>query len=478
MRRVAFVPCAGLLVLAACDRPTVSTEPPLVPSIDAELRQALVQWSVVPIDTLNAQDAARVELGQALVFDKLLSGNRDIACATCHHPSTHGADGLSLAIGTGGAGLGASRTLGAGREFVPRNAPSLLNQGLRSFYLLWDGRIGGHGSGPFESPPGITFPAGTPNTLAAQAMLPVLDRREMRGEPGDVDVFGNPNELAQIDDDQTDAIWRAIMQRLLAVPEYAEMFDAAFPQTQRSALAFRHATTALAAFITEAFTRVDSPFDRYLGGDDGALSVEAKRGALLFFAGRRNDAPQGAPAPVPFFRTCGSCHNGPLLGGQDFANVGVPQLGPGTGTGAPLDRGRGELLIARGEADQNSVNFYHFRFRVPPLRNVELTAPYMHNGAYATLEAVVRHYSDVPDALINYDVSQLSPVLRDRYHGGATVAGVVLSTLDHRLQTPFDFSEDEERDLVVFLRSLTDPAARDLRALIPERVPSGLPVER
>src|SRR2546430_17217197 len=73
--------------------------------------------------------------------DKILSGNRDVACATCHHPSTHEGDGLSLSIGTGGTGLGPSRTLGPARQFVRRNAPSLLNDGLGLFYLFWDGRV-------------------------------------------------------------------------------------------------------------------------------------------------------------------------------------------------------------------------------------------------------------------------------------------------------------------------------------------------
>src|SRR5438034_4634564 len=76
---------------------------------------------------MPAQDPARVDLGRALMFDKILSGNRDVACATCHLPAQHAADGLSLAIGTGGTGAGPARTLGPGRQFVPRSAPSLLN---------------------------------------------------------------------------------------------------------------------------------------------------------------------------------------------------------------------------------------------------------------------------------------------------------------------------------------------------------------
>jgi cytochrome c peroxidase len=429
-----------------------------VVAIDTELREAIARWGVVPIGPMQPQNAAAVELGRALFFDKILSGNRDISCATCHHPSTAGTDAMSLSVGTGGTGLGPSRTLGTGRQFVPRNSPSMLNQGLRPFYIFWDGRVSGHQAGPFTTPPDVRLPFGLPNILAAQAMLPVLNRREMRGEPGDADVFGDPNELAQFADSQYVQVWQAIMQRVLAIPEYAQRFSEAFGMGV-GALRFQHAATTIAAFLTESFTRANSPFDRYLARDDAALSPEAKRGALFFFG----------TGP------CASCHNGPLLGGGSFANVGVPQIGPGTGSGAPLDFGRGDVN-AQLPPPPPGPSFSRFAFRVAPLRNVELTAPYFHSGAYPTLEAVVRHYNNVPQALETYDVSQLAPELRAAYHGEASVINAILTTLDFRLRGPLNLSEQDQRDLVAFLKSLTDPAARDLSALVPASVPSGLPV--
>ena len=120
-----------IFVAGACDE--VNHELPLPPSGDAELRQQLQQWGVVAIGPMAVQDPALVALGQALFFDKILSGNRDISCATCHTAADHLGDGLSIAVGTGGTGTGAARTLGAGREFVPRNAPTLLNAGLGLF---------------------------------------------------------------------------------------------------------------------------------------------------------------------------------------------------------------------------------------------------------------------------------------------------------------------------------------------------------
>jgi len=455
MTRIVGMAYLGLLALAAgCDGWKTPSGPPA--SLDAELRQSLSRWGTVPIGPTPAQAPALVDLGQALMFDKELSGNRDIACATCHHPVSHAGDGLALSIGTGGSGLGPSRTLGPGRQFIPRNAPTLINTGLNAPYLFWDGRVSGFGfggGGPFQTPAGAALPSGLPTLLAAQAMFPVMNREEMRGVPGDRDRFGNPNELAEFGDSDFVGLWQAVMRRLLAIPEYVSKFNAAFPGTPSSELGFQHAATAIAAFETQALTRTNSPFDRYLQHDDAAMTAEQKRGALLFFGDKAR---------------CASCHGGPLLGGQTFSNAGVPQLGPGVGNGAPLDFGRGELF---------NQEFYRFAFRATPLRNVELTAPYMHDGAFADLAAVLKHYNDVPKALREYDASQLPPGLQPMYHGDDATITAVLTNLDGRLAQPLNLSEVEISELVAFLKALTDPSARDLTSLIPARVPSGLPVQ-
>ena len=451
MTRFVRTASLGLLALViGCDGWKTPSEPPA--ALDAELRQSLSRWGTVPIGPTPAQPPALVDLGQALMFDKVLSGNRDIACATCHNPASHAGDGLALSIGTGGSGLGPSRTLGPGRQFIPRNAPTLVNTGLGAFYLFWDGRVSGS-SFAFQTPAGAALPPGLPNILAAQAMFPVVNRDEMRGAPGDRDRFGNPNELAALGDTDFVAVWQAVMPRLLAIPEYVSKFTAAFPGTPTSELGFQQAATAIAAFETQALTHTASPFDRYLQHDDAALTSEQKRGALLFFGDKAR---------------CSSCHGGPLLGGQSFANAGVPQLGPGVGSGAPLDLGRGELF---------NQEFYKFAFRVSPLRNVELTGPYMHDGAFPTLEAVLKHYNDVPRTLREYDTSQLPPALQQMYHGDDATIAAVLTNLDGRLTQPLHLSDVEIGELVAFLKSLTDPAARDLTSLIPARVPSGLPVQ-
>jgi cytochrome c peroxidase len=285
-------------------------------------------------------------------------------------------------------------------------------------------------------------------------MMPVTNRVEMRGNAGDVDAFGNANELAQPADTAYGAIWSGVMHRVLAISAYMQKFNAAYPLVSADRLGFEHAANAIAAFETETFTRAGSPFDHYLAHDDGALTPDAKQGALLFFGKAR----------------CSQCHNGPLLGGQEFASVGVPQLGPGSGSAAPLDIGAGDSVKGR------SFTFPKFFFRVAPLRNVELTAPYMHDGAYPTLEAVVRHYNNVDSALKSYDVTQVDASLRASYHGDAATINALLTSLDGRLRQPLALTADEQRHLVAFLKSLTDPAARDLHSIAPSSVPSGLPV--
>jgi cytochrome c peroxidase len=453
-KRIRRAAIAALTAAVACADGNI-TPIETSPSLDAQVRQAVSGWGVVPILPVTAPDPALVDLGRSLFFDKLLSGNRDVACASCHNPALGTSDGMSLAVGTGAVRTGASRSPGPGRQFTPRNAPPLFGAGLRPFYLFWDGRVSEFGGqAAFASPAGAALPSGLSSVLAAQAMFPVTNRVEMRGSPGDQDVLGKPNELAAVPDTQYAAIWSAVMRRVLAVNAYVQKFNAAYPSMPVGQLGFQHAANAIAAFEVATFVKTASPFDRFLARDDAALSIDAKRGALLFFGKAR----------------CSQCHNGPRLGGENFASVAVPQLGPGMGADAPLDAGRGDPTIG---VQPQTPKFF---FRVPPLRNVELSAPYMHDGVYPTLEAVVRHYNNVDSAVTSYDPSQLDPALRSSYHGDAATINLLLSSLDGRLRQPLGLSPDEQRQLVAFLKSLTDPGARDLRAVVPASVPSGLPV--
>ena len=438
-------------VLAACRGEAVGPS-----SSDLELRNALQQFGVAPLGPPPTANPALLLLGQALMFDKELSGNRDISCGTCHAPTTATSERLSLSVGTGAIGQGSGRHPGNGREFIHRHTPELFNRGAPEFRdMFWGGRVRLDSSGTLITPAGANLPPGLSGPLAAQALFPLRSDTEMRGIPGDLDVRGQVNELALLAGNDWTGIWNAIMTRLLAIPEYVALFRTAYPALGSSDPEIEHVANAIAAFEASTWHSAGSPFDRYLAGNDQALDPISKRGASLFF-GVIGDA------------GCASCHSGPHLTDMGYANIAIPAVGPGLGPGTPLDDGRVQVT---GLADDR------FGFRTPPLRNVELTGPWMHNGTYTTLEGAVRHHVDAANSLRQYDPSQLDPAVAATHSGSAAVTAEILQTLDPRMAQPLELSEVDIQDLLAFLRALTDPAARNLEGDVPASVPSGLPVD-
>ncbi len=330
--------------------------------------------------------------------------------------------------------------------------------------MFWDSRAEQNADGTFSTPFGDALPADIPNVLTVQAMFPVIGRNELRGLKGDRDIFGEINEIAQIDDDDHQAIWDAVMARLLAITEYRDQVQLAFPYIPVDELGVEHAAEAIAAFEGATFTFTGSPWDRYLAGDDQALADAAKRGALLFY-GTAN---------------CARCHRGNLLTDQEHYNIAVPQIGPGKGQEAPLDLGRGRIIdkpcLREAVPCLNQDQSLRFAFRTPPLRNITLTAPYMHNGAFSTLEDAVRHHLEPEESLRNYDPTQhLPPELQDTVQDDAAVLNELISTIAP--VTPTETLTDAEyTDLLDFLTALTDPAAENIADAPPDRVPSGLSI--
>jgi len=436
-----FLPCCALLLFGC-------------PSVDTQLRDVVDELNLAPLQAPTVADAALFELGQALFFDKELSGNRDMACATCHHPLAGTGDGLSVAVGVGGTGFGPDRVLGAGRSFIPRNSPEVFNRGDAAWTtMFWDNRVALLETGELHTPAGVDLPAGLSGVLAAQALFPPTSNAEMRGNPGDLDVFGVPNELGVLDADDLDGIWQGIMARLVAIDEYVDLFAAAYPRINTEDLHFRDAANAIAAFEADAFALTNTPWDGYLGGDDTALSDEAKRGALLFYT----DA------------GCGECHSGDLLTDQLTHNICAPQVGPGRGDDAPLDLGR---AAETGDAAER------FAFRTPPLRNVSETGPWMHDGSYLSLEDSVRHHFDPQAAMMSYDPTQLRSELRDSFVNDELILEDMLSNLDPLVAEDPGISDADVADLMAFMTTLTDPAAGELQQTVPDEVPSGLVVDR
>jgi cytochrome c peroxidase len=410
------------------------------------------------------RDVALEELGRLLFFDKILSGNRNISCATCHHPMAMTGDGLSLPSGEGGRGLGVTRDAGAGasriHERVPRNAPHVFNLGAIEFTRMFhDGRVevmASHRSG-YRSPAGDDLPRGLISPLAVQAMFPVTSPAEMAGQHGE-----NPVADAAADGNLP-RLWALLANRVQAIPEYVDLFKAAFVDVRRTDdITFVHVANAIAAFEAAAWRADGSPFDAYLRGDEGAMTPRQLEGMALFY---------GAMG-------CVDCHAGPFQTDHDFHAIGVPQIGPGKGDDPPDGRTGGRHDFGREQVTH--VRTDRMKFRTPTLRNVVLTGPWGHDGAYDDLETMVRHHLRPRWHLQNYDASQMvvpsRPDLDDIdmvvMHDPPSV-GLIQSCIE----VPGRAVPDEQVELLLeFLQALTDPRSLDMRADVPRSVPSGLPM--
>jgi len=239
----------------------------------------------MPVPDANPLTPAKIALGRRLFFDKRLSRDGTLACASCHDPKLAFSDGRKVARGIGGAD-------------GTRNAPAIINRGYgRTFF--WDGRA---------------------KTLEQQALEPIL----------------NPKELGM-----TEALVES-----------------------RTGLPIAEVTAALASYV-RTIRSGDSRFDRYAAGDQRALSDLEKMGLAVFRGKAR----------------CSTCHAGPNFSDENFHNTGIAWR-----EGKLVDDGAGAG-----------------KFKVPTLREVARTAPYMHDGSLKTLEDVVDYYDGGGNANPNLD---------------------------------------------------------------------------
>jgi cytochrome c peroxidase len=326
----------------------------------------------VPKD--NPMTAEKVALGRELFFDKRLSADATVSCATCHAPERAFADGKRVAEGIGG-------------RRGTRNTPTLLNA-MFNTGQFWDGRV---------------------ESLEAQARLPLV----------------NPDEMGSQTDEQ-------ILARLRGDTDYVKKFARIFG----GAITMEAVARALAAF-ERTLVAGNSPFDRYQAGDMNALSGAARNGMILFRGKARcnvcHTINQGFGA-YPFLSDGNYRNTGVAAGDAGFAAAGRQAMQvAGNFTPALLAEIRTHKeapLLGRFLVTGNTLDIG--AFRTPSLRNVELTAPYFHDGSAATLADVVKFY----------------------VKGGNDNA-----FRDWQLE-PVDLSEDEQRDLVEFLKALTSDEAR------------------
>ena len=298
---------------------------------------------VLPVSAQESNDpvarTAIEELGRLLFWDPILSGSRDIACVSCHHPEFAYADGRPLSLGTGSAGLGPKRTdtTGGMIPMTSRNSPTILNVGFNG---LDDNR---RRRQSFDGTVASVNQANAPmfwdnrvRSLELQALEPIKAFEEMRGS-------AYPE----------DAALDTVVARLEEIPEYVALFESAFG-TPASVTAPRIGA-AIAAF-ERTLTAMNSPFDRYRSGHTTALTAAQRRGMEAF-----DDV------------GCDRCHDGVMFSDFDLHAEGVAEH---------------PLLEAADAGDGR------FRFRTPTLRNIALTPPYMHNGTLETLEDVLVFYDN------------------------------------------------------------------------------------
>ncbi len=321
--------------------------------------------------------------------------------------------------------------------------------------LFHDGRLSVsdlYGTG-FDSPAEEYLPAGLDGLIAAQALFPLVSMAEMAGQPGE-------NEIAQAATERLDKAWPLLAARVSGIPAYAEMFADAFDDVRRPGeITITHVANALAAFIGTEWRSFDSPFDAW-ARDGTPLPPEAEAGRRLFYGEAG----------------CSGCHSGPLLTDQRFHAAGLPQFGPGrTRRFDPMARDVGRM----GSSDRLEDAY---RFRTPSLRNVALTAPYGHNGAYPTLEGIIRHMADpraaraawTPDMAALPEVPWLAAgdftVAADRFESARQARALDIE--------PRPLDDPEVARIAAFLQGLTGASATGPRPLgRPETVPSGLPVD-
>lgn len=272
---------------------------------DALRQQAKARFGIIPAEPpaleQNEITPEKVELGKMLFFEPRLSASHLISCNTCHNVGMGGDDDLPTSIGHGW-------------QKGPRNSPTVFNAVFNAAQF-WDGRA---------------------EDLAEQAKGPVQAGVEMASTP----------EL--------------VVETLGSMPEYVERFQRSFPD-QENPLTFDNMAKAIEAFEATLTTR-NSRFDRFVEGDDSAMTEQEQEGLTHFIK-----------------KGCAGCHGGVNFGGQQYFPFGLVQK-PGADVLPVGDKGRFE--VTRTATDE-------YVFRAAPLRNIELTAPYFHSGAVWSLEEAV-----------------------------------------------------------------------------------------
>ncbi|MBC7660629.1 MAG: c-type cytochrome [Chitinophagaceae bacterium] len=297
----------------------------------------------IPYPSSNTYSDARMILGRTLFFDPRLSGSNWISCATCHNPAFSWGDGLAKGIGDG-------------MKDLSRRTPTILNLAWGEL-MFWDGRA---------------------ESLEAQALGPVASTGEMN-----------------LPIDQ-------LLAKISKIQGYKTLFKGAYPE---EGITKDTISKAIATFERSVVSG-KAPFDRWIEGDETAISEKAKHGFTLF-----NEK-----------ASCSQCHSGWRFTDEGFYDIGL----------AGDDKGRGKIL--------GDIETLQYAFKTPTLRNVDHRAPYMHNGSETSLTKVVDFYNKGGDVTRGSKSEHVKPLL---------------------------LSDDEKDALIAFLKTLTSIDAATPVTMLP-----------
>jgi len=409
------------LLLSFCPNLSAQT------NTDSELSTYIQMLNLKPMQEIRPKNEALYQLGLRLFYDKQLSGNNNISCHACHSLSGYSGDTLPLAVGEGAEGLATTRHQSQG-ALIPRHTPPLYNLGFDEVgSLFWDGRVRRHTQGGWVTPEeGLNGPepklkdiaTTLDSLLAAQALFPMTNPEEM---------LGRGSRMTNVE------AWEAIMERLFngrLGASYKRFFREAYPGVENFNIG--HAANAIAELERHHFLANKTPYDLYLKGNKSILTERMKRGAILFMSKA----------------SCTNCHVGEHLSSFGFQNIGVPQIGPGVSNGDD----KGLMEVTKAEA-------HMYRFRVSPLRNIALTAPYMHTGVFKTMWEVIDHYNHPMRSLHHFSWDPKDTRYREDLKLDENLDNMRARTrtLAPNLPRFLNLSMDEKRDLYCFLMvGLTD----------------------
>lgn len=268
----------------------------------------IIVLTLEEIDVLRKTSPKELALGKMLFYEKKLSRNNNVSCANCHIPEK-------------GFGNGESFGTGTHQNNTKRHVPHLYNLSLNSSFF-WDGRA---------------------NSLEEQLSKVITSK------------------------DELDMTFRELLERLNKDQEYQTKFKEVYPEEEIT----KHSLTKAIVAFEKSITAIDSPYDRFIQGDTGALTTIQKKGMEIFI-GKGN---------------CIACHNGKNMTDNDFHNVGVRTN--------DLGRHAIDKVGMSNEFESTPYPFFSMfkAFKTPSLRNVETSAPYFHDGSKKTLREVLELYN-------------------------------------------------------------------------------------